>query len=97
MGALYAWCCMRYADASLTPSRCGWRIVVESASEMINNAKITQKVTPYSRHKSCYHCVSMVIFKLKPGAHPQGIQIIAIRSAIFRLGKRRIRRQVRVK
>ncbi|EAT4234872.1 hypothetical protein EU577_12135, partial [Salmonella enterica] len=69
MGALYAWCCMCYADASLTPSR----------------------------HKSCYHCVSMVIFKLKPGAHPQGIQIIAIRSAIFRLGKRRIRRQVRVK
>ncbi|ACF63732.1 hypothetical protein SNSL254_A3919 [Salmonella enterica subsp. enterica serovar Newport str. SL254] len=36
---------MRYADASLTPSRCGWRIVVESASEMINSAKITQKVS----------------------------------------------------
>lgn len=45
MGALYAWCCMCYADASLIPSRCGWRIVVESASEMINNAKITQKVS----------------------------------------------------
>lgn len=45
MGALYAWCCMCYADASLTPSRCGWRIVVENASEMINSAKITQKVS----------------------------------------------------
>lgn len=45
MGALYAWCCMCYADASLTPSRCGWRIVVETASEMINSAKITQKVS----------------------------------------------------
>ncbi len=45
MGALYAWCCMCYADASLAPSRCGWRIVVESASEMINSAKITQKVS----------------------------------------------------
>ncbi|ACH50649.1 hypothetical protein SA22_1238 [Salmonella enterica subsp. enterica serovar Agona str. 22.H.04] len=41
MGALYAWCCMCYADASLTLSRCGWRIVVETASEMINSAKIT--------------------------------------------------------
>lgn len=45
MGALYVWCCMCYADASLTPSRCGWRIVVKSASEMINSAKITQKVS----------------------------------------------------
>ncbi len=45
MGALYAWCCMYYADASLTLSRCGWRIVVETASEMINSAKITQKVS----------------------------------------------------
>ncbi|CQA90706.1 Uncharacterised protein [Salmonella enterica subsp. enterica serovar Typhimurium str. DT104] len=45
MGALYAWCCMCYADASLTPSRCGWRIVVGSASEIINSAKITQKVS----------------------------------------------------
>lgn len=45
MGALYAWCCMCYADASLTPSRCGWQIVVESASEIINSAKITQKVS----------------------------------------------------
>lgn len=45
MGALYAWCCMCYADASLTPSRCGWRIVVETTSEMINSAKITQKVS----------------------------------------------------
>lgn len=45
MGALYAWCCMCYADASLTPSRRGWRIVVESASEIINSAKITQKVS----------------------------------------------------
>ncbi|CEI44934.1 FIG01048690: hypothetical protein [Salmonella enterica subsp. enterica serovar Infantis] len=36
---------MCYADASLTPSRCGWRIVVETASEMINSAKITQKVS----------------------------------------------------
>lgn len=45
MGALYAWCCMCYADASLNPSRCGWRIVVESASEIINSAKITQKVS----------------------------------------------------
>lgn len=45
MGALYAWCCMCYADASLTPSRCGWRIGVESASEIINSAKITQKVS----------------------------------------------------
>lgn len=45
MGALYAWCCMCYADASLTLSRCGWRIVVESASEIINSAKITQKVS----------------------------------------------------
>ncbi len=27
------------------PSRCGWRIVVESASEMINSAKITAKVS----------------------------------------------------
>ncbi len=35
MGALYAWCCMCY----------GWRIVVESASEIINSAKITQKVS----------------------------------------------------
>lgn len=45
MGALYAWCCMCYADASLTPSHCGWRIVVENASEIINSAKITQKVS----------------------------------------------------
>ncbi len=45
MGALYAWRCMCYADGSLTPSRCGWRIVVESASEIINSAKITQKVS----------------------------------------------------
>lgn len=45
MGALYAWCCMCYADSSLTPSHCGWRIVVESASEIINSAKITQKVS----------------------------------------------------
>ncbi|SUE45541.1 Uncharacterised protein [Salmonella enterica subsp. enterica serovar Bovismorbificans] len=45
MGALYAWCCMCYADASLIPSHCGWRIVVESASEIINSAKITQKVS----------------------------------------------------
>lgn len=45
MGALYAWCCMCYADVSLTPSHCGWRIVVESASEIINSAKITQKVS----------------------------------------------------
>lgn len=45
MGALYAWCCMCYADASLTPSHCGWQIVVESASEIINSAKITQKVS----------------------------------------------------
>ncbi|KNP39833.1 hypothetical protein AEV70_10525 [Salmonella enterica subsp. enterica serovar Kentucky] len=45
LSALYAWCCMCYADASLTLSRCGWRIVVETASEMINSAKITQKVS----------------------------------------------------
>ncbi len=70
MGALYALVLHVLRRRFANPSRCGWRIVVETASEMINSAKITQKVSTLLPPQDLLSQRFDGNFKLKHGAHP---------------------------